>query len=838
MSRSASTAPAGPTLLLGVVAFATTWMALTAWQGFLAEPRSLLGRAFVVGLVVVAVGTVLRWRAVPRWLIALAQVVVVTLVVSWQITGSPLPSGEIGHALATAVDTARTYSAPVGPRVPALWPLLLVCAAVFLVLVDTIACTFRRVPGAGLALLAIYSVPSGLLDEGPGWVGFALTALGFLVLLHLDAREHLFRWGRALGPKDSTPWRHGHPVREAAKAGAGRIGITATVLALVVPLFVPVLSTDLFDLGSGGNGGDIRIRKPIADMRRDLERGEDVPLVRVATDDPAPSYLRISVLNRFTGQEWSSGDRDVPQENTADGALPAPVGLSESVPRAQYDYEVQVTDQPELDLAAHAVPGRCGAGRGRLALRPHLDGLPRRRRRPRHPRPVVLPDLDRAALRHRRTLLPRRTRRHGARRDARACPPGIPAIARDLARSVTQPAKNDYERALMLQRFFRSDGGFTYDLRRAPAGTGNDTLESFLAPGGRVGYCEQYASAMAVMARVVGIPARVAVGFLEPTRMDDGRWEYSSHDLHAWPEPVLRRRRLGALRADPVRPGRERPRLLPGPGRPQRGGSRRRHQAPPPPAARRPSPPAPSRPGRRRPRPPPARRTPVPAATPAATSPSAAGCSCCCSWWPRCCWVRGRSGPRRVVPGWGGRAGRAVGRGPRHRPRPRRALARGPLPSRGRHRAARPPRRSRRTTDGAPADRRRRRTAGRRRPRTPRARGRARPLRPARLGCHRRPARLPRGRGARRRGVERGRGSAAATPGAVAATLGVAGGAPALTRCPEAAESGGERRRCGERSAAPVQRKALEVGHARPPSRWLRSRRGPDAGATAPAECP
>jgi len=39
-----------------------------------------------------------------------------------------------------------------------------------------------------------------------------------------------------------------------------------------------------------------------------------------------------------------------------------------------------------------------------------------------------------------------------------------------------------------------------------------------------------------VMARTLGIPARVAVGFLEPTEIDAGVWEYSSHDLHAWPE--------------------------------------------------------------------------------------------------------------------------------------------------------------------------------------------------------------------------------------------------------------------------------------------------------------
>ncbi len=43
---------------------------------------------------------------------------------------------------------------------------------------------------------------------------------------------------------------------------------------------------------------------------------------------------------------------------------------------------------------------------------------------------------------------------------------------------------------------------------------------------------------MAVMARVIGIPARMAVGFLKPSLVEgtDDVWEYSAHDLHAWPE--------------------------------------------------------------------------------------------------------------------------------------------------------------------------------------------------------------------------------------------------------------------------------------------------------------
>ena len=41
---------------------------------------------------------------------------------------------------------------------------------------------------------------------------------------------------------------------------------------------------------------------------------------------------------------------------------------------------------------------------------------------------------------------------------------------------------------------------------------------------------------MAAMARSLGIPARVAVGFLQPDEIRPGVWEYSTHDLHAWPE--------------------------------------------------------------------------------------------------------------------------------------------------------------------------------------------------------------------------------------------------------------------------------------------------------------
>jgi transglutaminase-like putative cysteine protease len=117
-------------------------------------------------------------------------------------------------------------------------------------------------------------------------------------------------------------------------------------------------------------------------------------------------------------------------------------------------------------------------------------------------------------------------------------PATVSAFARRLAERVTAGATTNYQRARLLQAFFRSTGHFTYSIHNAPVGTDGQVLDTFLrdGPGGRIGFCQQFASAMAILARVVGIPARVAVGFLTPQRLGPRDYQYSSHDLHAWTE--------------------------------------------------------------------------------------------------------------------------------------------------------------------------------------------------------------------------------------------------------------------------------------------------------------
>jgi hypothetical protein len=86
---------------------------------------------------------------------------------------------------------------------------------------------------------------------------------------------------------------------------------------------------------------------------------------------------------------------------------------------------------------------------------------------------------------------------------------------------------------MALQQWFRQDGKFTYSTE-APADGGGDAVAEFLVA--RKGFCIQFSSAMAVMARALGIPARIGVGFL-PGRPGAGAWRsVLLTDAHAWPE--------------------------------------------------------------------------------------------------------------------------------------------------------------------------------------------------------------------------------------------------------------------------------------------------------------
>ncbi len=130
--------------------------------------------------------------------------------------------------------------------------------------------------------------------------------------------------------------------------------------------------------------------------------------------------------------------------------------------------------------------------------------------------------------------------------------PTLEAIAA-LTREQTAGLSTDFERALALESFFRESGEFAYSTQMEPghaAGDLADWLTDPDSPNYRTGYCEQYATSMAVMARQAGIPSRVVLGFAPGTRLDDGRVVVRDRNAHAWVELWMASQ--GWVRFDPT----------------------------------------------------------------------------------------------------------------------------------------------------------------------------------------------------------------------------------------------------------------------------------------------
>ena len=135
-------------------------------------------------------------------------------------------------------------------------------------------------------------------------------------------------------------------------------------------------------------------------------------------------------------------------------------------------------------------------------------------------------------------------------------PYDVPSSIINTARDVTASARTDYDKALALQDYLRTGGGFRYS-ETAPVadnydGNGLDVVATFLKR--KAGYCVHFASAMAVMARTIGIPSRIAIGYAPGriTGVKDGKTVYAntSDDLHAWTELFFEG--AGWVRFDPT----------------------------------------------------------------------------------------------------------------------------------------------------------------------------------------------------------------------------------------------------------------------------------------------
>ncbi|HET7083091.1 MAG TPA: transglutaminaseTgpA domain-containing protein [Candidatus Limnocylindria bacterium] len=99
-------------------------------------------------------------------------------------------------------------------------------------------------------------------------------------------------------------------------------------------------------------------------------------------------------------------------------------------------------------------------------------------------------------------------------------------------------ATDPYHKAKALADYLRSDPRFTYATVAAlPSDPNRDLVDFFLFDkDGQAGYCEYFATTMAVMARTVGLPSRVAVGYAPGERVDTGIYQVRDKNAHLWAE--------------------------------------------------------------------------------------------------------------------------------------------------------------------------------------------------------------------------------------------------------------------------------------------------------------
>lgn len=405
--------------------------------------------------------------------------------------------------LAGGIRTIQLGSAPLGPDLGVALDLV-VFSAVMALLTHLLTTSLERPAYAFLTLLCLFLVPALGLPEP---VAF----------------EQVVRFGAGVGVVLAASSPHLSDRRRGGRIAAW--GLAAAVVALaLVGSFVVGARIPVPALRPPGQD-QLQMSNPALDLKRNLTQGASTPVISYTTDRPTGAYLRLATLTVFGPNGFS-----LEAARVSTGRLPAVPGLrepgtprttrvrigsfaSEWLPVPYAPTEVRAPGWgwavDTLDVMAMARPDRKTATVNTeyevrsVDVRPSVEQV-------RAASSAQAPNRD--ALTH--------------------VPQELPPRIRALAQSITRDAPTTGAKALALEAYLRSDR-FRYSTAHAE-GDSLGTLDDFLF-GSKTGYCEQFAGSMVAMARTLGIPARLAVGFT-PGTFEDGTWEVSLRDMHTWPE--------------------------------------------------------------------------------------------------------------------------------------------------------------------------------------------------------------------------------------------------------------------------------------------------------------
>lgn len=511
MSARGAGRAAGP-VLAGIATVATL-----ATIGPVFSNQDWLLTSVLVVAAVVASGIALRLSGLFEAYVSLLQLLI-GLYALLLLTSQPtmmagfIPSADtFEHVLGLlreGASTARTKVAPIQPTDGTATLLALLVTPVA-VLVDDFAATHRPAL-TGIPLLTLFAICAAIVRHPISMWLVAVPLVAYLLLLWVA---------------DTDP-----PAGRSRRAGLGGLLGTAVILAVAIGIASAV--TVVVRLPDGGifavPGTQRSPNETVArstDLAGQLSRGEPIPLFTVTTDDPSPYYLRTLVLENWQDSGW---DYVNVQEADTDLSAIAPGPISNAT--ATSTAVIQVEKYSDIFVPTYYSP---------IAV--DLPGA-------RYDSEMsVVYTQDKGEVQGRKyqvtSQVPRPTEAELATQSA-AVPESVaknavvpndvdPAVVA-LTETVTEGADTPWQVAVALDSFFSDPAqGFSYSLE-VPDPEGADPLASFLDK--RVGFCEQYASAMASMFRIAGVPARVVVGYTNGTLNPEGQYEITTDDAHAWVE--------------------------------------------------------------------------------------------------------------------------------------------------------------------------------------------------------------------------------------------------------------------------------------------------------------
>ena len=443
-----------------------------------------------------------------------------------------IPQGATLEAVSADFRGAQDILATSQVPIPAQTGLIVATAAIawaIPVLADWAA---FRVGSRGEALVpaGIVFVIVSFLGTPGGRVLYAVGVVTCAVAFGLAQHRAGVSAGKEPGGRPHV--REGRP--RGLLAGALAVGSGTLIGTILFPALVDAPLSSLLD---GSTPTETAGRKvvisPLSTLPGQLQRNPDLELFTVASSDRA--YWRLTALGDFDGEVWSLDETT----KAASGSLQPIEGGTGPARDVAQSYRIGALAAIWLPAAYQPVafePAGSGFGASFEPLSSTLlvgsdhdssDSLS-------YSVVSAVPSFDDAFL---RTL----------RNDPDRIPAGFTTLPEDinpsfgrLAAEVTAGATGPYEQALALQNWFRTE--FDYDLEM-PAGHSLQRLSTFLFADRR-GFCEQFAGAFATLARTIGLPARVAVGFTPGIALDAGPggttiYSVRGRHAHAWPEVYI-----------------------------------------------------------------------------------------------------------------------------------------------------------------------------------------------------------------------------------------------------------------------------------------------------------